>query len=102
MKIVQGKRAVIRTAMMSLAAGIMMFAGAAKAQAQQFAEGVQFGHPAYVYDRDGYRQRDGFRGREQREFRDRERREQFEQRQAFFRHEEWERAHRFDRSYDYR
>ena len=109
MKIANVKGMVAKMMMVGLAAGAFMVANPATAQAQQFAVGVQVGHPAYVYDHDGYRydrddyRRNEFREREQREeFQRREAREQFEQRQAYLRHEQWERAHRYDRQYGYR
>jgi hypothetical protein len=76
-------------------------ASPAKADAQQFAVGVEFGHPGYVAYHDGYRyDRDDYRRHE--EFREREARADFLRRQEFIRHEQWERYHRSDRPYDYR
>ena len=109
MKIANTKGLVTKGMMVVLAAGTVMFAGAAKAQAQQFAVGVQFGQPeyvvpAYVYDRDGYRDRDDYRyyrdDRWREEAREREQREEFARRQAYFRqeqHERWEHQQHFDR-----
>jgi hypothetical protein len=103
MKITNVKTLAAKAMMVALAAGALMFSGARKAQAQQFAVGVQLGHPAYVVDHDGYRDgyrydRDDYRRHE--EFREREQREAFERRQAWLRHEQHE--HRFDRPYGYR
>jgi len=71
-------------------AGAVLMAAPQKAQAQQFAVGVQFGHPVYrgpvygpVYDRGFYADR---------------RREEF-RREEFLRHERWEREHSFYRGY---
>jgi len=71
--------------MVVLAAGALMVASPAKASAQEFGVGVQFGAPYYG--------RPGF------EF---ERRQEFLRHEAFLRHEEWARGHRFDRRYGYR
>ncbi|HEX9198034.1 MAG TPA: hypothetical protein VF865_00625 [Acidobacteriaceae bacterium] len=119
MKIANVKGMVAKLMMVGLAAGAFVAASSATAQAQQFAVGVQFGHPAYVttyaYDRDGYRyyDRDGRRYydrddyRRSEAFREHEAREAFERRQAYLRHEQWEheqweRAHHFDRDDYYR
>jgi len=121
MKIANAKGLVTKGMMVVLAAGTVMFAGAAKAQAQQFAVGVQLGQPAYgvpayAYDRDGYRNRDDYRyGRDdyrynrddrwQEEAREREQREEFARRQAYIRqeqHERWEHQQYFDGRYDRR
>jgi regulator of RNase E activity RraA len=119
MKIANVKGMVAKLMLTGLAAGAFMAASPATAQAQQFAVGVQFGHPAYIVDhgdyryadRDGYRvdrddyryaDHDGYRVNRDEEFREREAREEFARRQAFFQHEQWERAHRYDRPYGYR
>jgi hypothetical protein len=94
MKIANVKGTVTKLMLAGLAAGAFVIASPTQAQAQQFAAGVQFGHPAYVVDRVDFRRREEFRGREQRE--------QFARRQAFLRHQEWERSHRFERPYGYR
>ena len=107
MKIANVKGIVTRLMLTGLAAGAFIAASSAIAQAQQFAVGVQFGHPAYVVDhrvdRDDYR----YAYRQREEFREREAREQFARRQAYLQHEQWEhqqweRDHHFDRPYDYR
>jgi hypothetical protein len=109
MKIANVKGIVTKLVLTGLAAGAFMAASSATAQAQQFAVGVQLGHPAYVVSHDGYRvdrddyryaDRDGYRQRE--EWREREAREEFARRQAYLQHEQWERAHRYDRPYGYR
>ena len=67
MKIANVKALAAKLMMVGLAAGAFAALTPAQAQAQQFAVGVQFGHPAYVqtyaYDRDGarYYVRDGRR-----------------------------------------
>ena len=95
MKLANAKSWVTKATMLALAAGSLMFAGAAKAQAQQFSAGVQIGQPIYHYDRDDRRfDRDDYRWRV--EDREREQREEFARRQAYLRHEQWERQHRFD------
>ncbi len=95
-------------------AGAMLIAGTPKAQAQQFAVGVQFGAPYSAgyygggrdFDRDGYRDHER---REAYEFERRQaflRQQEFERREAFARqeaherHEQWERGERG--GYEYR
>jgi hypothetical protein len=107
MKIANVKGMIAKVMLTGLAAGALMAASSATAQAQQFAVGVQFGHPAYVVDHNDYRYADGYRvdryeARRREEFREREAREEFARRQAYLQHEQWERAHRFDRPYGYR
>lgn len=106
MKIANVKGIAAKAAVVAMAAGTLMFAGAAQAQAQHFSVGVQLGRPAYVapayaYYGNGYRGRDDFRydrdARWREEAREREQREAFEQRQAYLRHEQWEHQQRFDR-----
>ena len=87
-----------------LAAGALLFAGAAPAQAQQWGVGIHVGAPAYVVDRDYYRdraQREFYaRQRAEREAYERRQREEFRRREARLR---WEREHRFydrDRNFD--
>ena len=111
MKIATIKNLAAKFAITGLAAGAFVLASPAKSQAQQFAVGVQFGHPAYVVDRDDYRYGRDFRAREAREAYARrqaylaherweaEQREAYARRQAYLRHEYWE--HHFDRD-DYR
>jgi hypothetical protein len=79
MKIANVKGMVAKGMMVVLAAGALMVASPAKAEAQQFAVGVQLGTPYYG--------RPGF---------------EFERRREFLRHEEWVRAHRFYGRYGYR
>jgi hypothetical protein len=90
MKIANVKGLVVKGMMVVLAAGALMFASPAKAEAQGFAVGVQFGRP-YGYDRFAFERRQEFL-----------RREEFARREAFLRHEEWERGRRFERPYGYR
>ena len=108
MKIANVKALVAKLMMVGLAAGAFAAVSPATAQAQQFAVGVQLGHPAYVVDHDGYRyDRDDYRydrddSRRREEFREREAREGYARRQAYLRHEQWEheqseRQHRYDR-----
>lgn len=117
MTIANVKGLVAKFMITGLVAGAVTLASPAKAQAQQFAVGVEFGHPAYVadrddnrYDRDNYRQdRDGYRVdrddyRQKQEFRERQERAEYLQRQEYLRHEQWEHYHhdRDDRPYGYR
>jgi hypothetical protein len=87
MKIANVKGMVAKGMMVVLAAGALMVASPAKAEAQGFAVGVRFGAPAPYYAHRDF------------EF---ERRQEFLRREAFLRHEEWVRSHRFDRPYGYR
>ena len=74
------KAMVAKVVTVGLLAGAFVLAAPAKADAQQFAVGVQFGHPQYIYAQRGYY--DHLR---------------FEQER---RHEEWVRAHEFGRYRD--
>ena len=106
-----------------LVAGAFTLASTAKADAQQFGVAVEFGHPAYVSNYDGYGQyRDGYRVdrddyrrneyrvdrddyRRQEEFRERQERAEYLRRREYIRHEQreqWERYHGDDRPYGYR
>ncbi len=128
MTIANVKGLVAKFLVTGLVATAFTIAGTAKADAQQFGVAVQFGHPAYVsnYDgygqysdgygqyRDGYRvdrndyRRDGYRVddyRRQEEFRQRQERAEYLRRQEYIRHEQreqWERYHGDDRPYGYR
>jgi hypothetical protein len=98
-----------KTMAVGLVAGALSLAGAVKADAQQFAVGVQFGTPVYGYAApaygSGYYANDYYA----RQRYERERREAFERRQAWLRqqqwmerqrHEAWAREHRYhDRDY---
>ena len=106
MKFASAKALAAKLSIATFAAGALLFAGTASAQAQQWGVAVQYGAPAYVVDRDDY-----YRGRAaheywereraRREFAERERREEFLRRQAWLRHEQWDREHRFyDRSHE--
>jgi hypothetical protein len=98
MKIANVKGMIAKGMMAAMVAGTLLAVSPAKAEAQQFAVGVQVGQPAYGYDhRDGSDRRDQFERRQEML-----RREEFARREAFLRHEEWVRAHRFDRPYGYR
>ena len=88
MKIATIKSLAAKFAITGLAAGAFLLASPAQSQAQQFAVGVQFGHPAYVVDRDDYRYDRDYRARE--EFREHEAREAYARRQAYLAHERWE------------
>jgi hypothetical protein len=76
MKIATVKSLAAKLAITSLAVGAFFLASPAKSQAQQFAVGVQFGHPTYVADRDDYREH--------------EQREAYARQQAYIAHERWE------------
>jgi len=100
MKSANVKGLVAKTMIIALAAGTLMFAGAAKADAQQLAVGVQFGHPVYGYDRDDYARRQAYIEHERWEA---EQREAYTRQQAYVQHErqeQWERAHRYDHDGD--
>jgi hypothetical protein len=117
MKIATVKSLAAKFAITSLAVSAFFLASPAKSQAQQFAVGVQLGHPAYVADRDDYRydadryRNNEYREHEQREAyarqqaylaherREAEQREAYARRQAYLQHEYWE--HHHDRD-DYR
>jgi hypothetical protein len=99
MKIANVKALVAKLTMVGLAAGALVVASPSTAQAQQFAVGVQFGHPAYVVDGDDYRyDRDGDYARRQayiqHEQWEREQREEIARRQAYLQHEQWEQEQR--------
>ena len=90
----------------TFAAGALLFAGAVPAHAQQWGVAVQYGTPAYVYDRDDYyrgRARHEYweRERARREWLEHERREELRRREAWLRHERWEHERRYDREYGY-
>jgi hypothetical protein len=106
MKLATVKALAAKLSIATFAAGALMFAGAAPAQAQQWGVAVQYGTPTYVVDRnDSIRDRDRGefyrRERARREFYERQRREEFLRRQAFLRQQQWERDHRYhdDREY---
>jgi hypothetical protein len=88
MKIATVKSLAAKFAITSLAVGAFFLASPAKSQAQQFAVGVQFGHPTYVADRDDYRY-DADRYRND-EYREHEQREAYARQQAYIAHERWE------------
>jgi hypothetical protein len=85
MKIANVKGMVAKGMMVVLAAGALMIASPAKAQAEVVV-GFGFRAPTPVVVQ-AYPRYDRFA---------------FERRQAFLQHEEWLRMHRFDRSYGYR
>jgi len=94
MKLTSVKSMVMNSLTIGLVAGAVALAAPAKAQAQQFAVGVQFGSPAYGYDvpRDYYaRQR----------YEELCRQRAFEAQQAYARHEAWERHEAFERQEAY-
>jgi hypothetical protein len=79
MKIANVKSMVAKGMLAALAAGVLMVAIPAKANAEQFAVGVTVGYPHRDFDR-----------------------YEFVRRQEFLRHEEFLRMHRFDRRYGWR
>ena len=90
MKIPNVKAMVAKGLTIGMVAGALMLAGPAKAQAQAFGVGVQFGGPHFGYAGPGFvgpGYGPAFYARRGWE------REEFARRQAFLRHEEW--AHRF-------
>jgi hypothetical protein len=107
MKLTTVKALAAKLSIPTFAAGTLMFAGMAPAQAQQWGVAVQYGQPAYVVERNDYvgdRERHEYWEREsaRREFYERQRREEFLRRQAYLRHEQWEREHRYhDRDREY-
>ena len=99
-----------KTMAIGLVAGAIALTGAVKAEAQQWAVGVQFGAPVYGYapgyGPDYYGSDYYARNRYEHA-----RREAFERRQAWLRQQEWiarqrhearEREYRYDRDRDYR
>ena len=86
MKLTDGKALVGKVMAIGLVAGAMAFAAPARAQAQGFAVGVQFG-PAFRYDgrRDVYAQE-----RYERERAEIARQEAWQRHEAFEQHERWE------------
>ena len=98
MKIANVKGFVAKLMLTGLAAGAFLATSPVKAQAQQWAVGVQFGHPAYVYDYDyrneEYRERQEAYARQQaylqHERWEAEQREAYARQQAYFQHERWE------------
>ena len=76
MKIANVKSIVAKGMLAVLAAGVLMVASPAKANAEQFAVGVAVGYPHRDFGR-----------------------YEFMRRQEFLRHEEFVRVHRFDRRY---
>ena len=85
------RRMVAKAMLAGMAAGAIMLASPAKAQAQEFVVGVRAGGPFYGERRFEFERRQEFL-----------RREEFARREAFLRHEEWLRAQRFHGSYGYR
>jgi hypothetical protein len=102
MKTANAKGLAVKGMLGAVAMGAIFFAGAAKAQAQGFAVGVQFGEPAYYgqtypqaayYGAPGYYDGDGRRDA----FIRHEQHEAMERREAYIRHEQWEHSRDFDR-----
>ena len=91
MKIANVKGMVAKGMVVVLAAGALMFASPAKAEAQGFAVGVRVGAPVYRPRAYGPAPFYGSGARFE-----------FGRREAFVRHEDWARAHRFGRPYGYR
>ena len=109
MKFASVKALAAKLSIATFAAGALMFAGTASAQAQQWGVAVQYGTPAYVVDRDDYYRDHAAheyweRERAREAWMEHERQEEFQRRQAWFRHEQWEREHRYygyDRDHDF-
>jgi hypothetical protein len=112
MKATQMNAMIAKVLSVGLVAGALALAGPAKAEAQTWSVGVQFGAPAYGYAAPAYGPDYYARLRYERE-----RRAAFERRQAWLRqqewiehqrHEAWEREHRYydrrdrDRDWDRR
>ena len=93
MKLTNVKAMVAKSLTVGLLAGAFVLAAPAKADAQQFAIGVQFGSPAYSYNnyRDSYARQRAEQIRRQQEF---------EAQQAYERQQAWEREHAYG-SYGY-
>jgi len=92
-----------RLSIATVAAGTLFLAGTAPAHAQQWGLAVQYRAPAYVVDRDGFRDRDrrDFYERSRREFFERQRREEFLRHQAWLREQQRERFYDRDHDRDY-
>jgi hypothetical protein len=95
MKFANVKSLAAKLSIATVAAGALLIAGTAQAQAQQWGVAVQYGQPAYVATRNDYyrdRNRNEFyeRERARQEILERERREEFLRRQAYIHHEQWE------------
>lgn len=95
-----------KVSLVTIAAGALLVAGAAPAQAQQWNVAFQYGTPTYVVDRDSYRDREQRefyeRQRAEREAYERRQREEFLRRDAWLRHQQWEREHHYYDRDDYR
>jgi hypothetical protein len=87
MKFANVKAMVAKSMILAVAAGALIIASPAKADAQRIVVGVYAANPYYAPRYDRY------------EF---ARHEEFARREALLRHEEWVRAHRFDHPYGYR
>lgn len=85
MKIVNVKSMVAKGMLAAVAAGALIVASPAKANAEQFGVGVYVGYPHRDFDRYEFA-----------------RRQEFLRRQEILRHEEFLRMHRFDRRHDWR
>ena len=96
MKAAQIKSMITKVMMAGLLAGTVMFAGATKAEAQQFSVGVQIGRPVVYpgyYAQPGYYANRNYYERLRCEQERREaiaRQEAFERQQEWMRHERWE------------
>jgi hypothetical protein len=90
MKLANVKSMLVKGMTVGLLAGAVALVAPAKAQAQQFAVGVQFGSPGYSYYNPG-----DYYARQRYEELCRQR--AFEAQQAYARHEAWERHEAFER-----
>jgi hypothetical protein len=96
MKLTSVKALVAKSLTVGLLAGAFVLAAPAKANAQQFAVGVQFGSPGYGYDspRDYYARQRYEELCRQRAF---EAQQAYARQQAWAQHEAWERHEAFER-----
>ena len=91
MKLTNVKAMVAKSLAVVLLAGAFVLAAPAKADAQQFAIGVQFGAPVY----NGYNNGNDFYARQR--YEQIRRQQAFEAQQAYARQQAWERAHAYSR-----
>lgn len=101
MKLTNVKAMVAKSLTVGLLAGAFVLAAPAKADAQQFAVGIQFGSPNYGSYRDYYAQQRYDQYRQQQAY---EAQEAYARQQAWAQHEAWERQQayaRYDNGYAY-
>jgi enoyl-CoA hydratase/carnithine racemase len=94
MKLTSVKSMVMKGVTVSLVAGAIALAAPVKAQAQQFAVGVQFGSPSYGYSADYYARQRYEELCRQRAF---AAQQAYAREQARAQHEAWERREAFER-----